>query len=128
MCEPCSAFANMNQHQPDGIVIRPANETDSATIAANHAASWRDVYAHPALKAMSSAHTSCEAARRISHGAKNLIRMPYVDMQGSWTRTLALGKCERAMCARDGMRPILALASSGKSRTAKQSQTKSRKE
>jgi ribosomal protein S18 acetylase RimI-like enzyme len=30
----------------DSIVIRPATEVDAATIAAIHAASWRDAYAH----------------------------------------------------------------------------------
>jgi ribosomal protein S18 acetylase RimI-like enzyme len=36
----------MRRHHSGGIVIRPATEADAATIAAIHAASWRDAYAH----------------------------------------------------------------------------------
>ena len=36
----------MRQHHLGGIVIRPATEADALTIAAIHAASWRDAYAH----------------------------------------------------------------------------------
>ena len=36
----------MRRHHLGGIVIRPATEADAATIAAIHAASWRDAYAH----------------------------------------------------------------------------------
>jgi ribosomal protein S18 acetylase RimI-like enzyme len=36
----------MRQHHSGGIVIRAATEADTATIAAIHAASWRDAYAH----------------------------------------------------------------------------------
>ena len=39
------ALANVRRHL-GGIVIRPATEVDAATIAAIHAASWRDAYAH----------------------------------------------------------------------------------
>jgi L-amino acid N-acyltransferase YncA len=40
------ALANMRQHHLGGIVIRPATEADAATIAAIHAASWRNANAH----------------------------------------------------------------------------------
>jgi hypothetical protein len=36
----------MKRHHLSGIDIRPATETDAAIIAAIHAASWRDAYAH----------------------------------------------------------------------------------
>jgi ribosomal protein S18 acetylase RimI-like enzyme len=36
----------MRRHHLGGIVIRPATEMDAVTIAAIHAASWRDAYAH----------------------------------------------------------------------------------
>ncbi|MGE5157357.1 MAG: GNAT family N-acetyltransferase [Gemmatimonas sp.] len=36
----------MKRHQMGGIIIRPATEADAAAIAAIHAASWRDAYAH----------------------------------------------------------------------------------
>jgi ribosomal protein S18 acetylase RimI-like enzyme len=36
----------VRQHHLDSIVIRPATEADVATMAAIHAASWRDAYAH----------------------------------------------------------------------------------
>lgn len=42
--EVVSALTKMKQHQFGDIVIRPATEADAATIAAIHAASWRDAY------------------------------------------------------------------------------------
>jgi ribosomal protein S18 acetylase RimI-like enzyme len=95
------SLANMTRHHLERIDIRSATEADAATIAAIHAASWRDAYTH--ILALEFLSGGIEAGRRDVWSKRLRDRPPTQPVNVAFDST---GAAQAFVCAYFDFDPI----------------------